>query len=534
MATKRIIDDKFKDAIDNYGDEIRTLEDFIEAVRTRPGMYIGPIGNAGFLNMIREIFQNSADQKLDKTSPCDTIWVNLDMTSLTVTIMDNGKGLPFNDIMRIITEPHTSKNFVKKPGQYSSGLNGIGAKVVNGLSEYFLVESFRYDGTAVKLEFKDGYPTTKAPVKIPNKDKFQGTRITFVPDIGTMKEINIDWKVPYHLIKQIVSLLPIGTLVKFQAIDYNGKVFTEDIINKDGIITDLIQKCKHPIIKPIVISNDDGYHKLDIAFCYDFGDGITGPDEVENITAFSNMCPTTRGTHIDGSVEGICRWFSLYMNNIYLANQKAKDKLKVTFNDIRNGLNIMISAAHLDPEFTGQAKEILSNADMAPFCKETLMKGLDEWSRSNPADLSKLAKFFKEIAEIRQKGEKEKDKIVKKYVANPLTNLPKKYKRPLDKDGIELIIVEGDSALGSVEKARNPHKQGIFPIRGKFPNAFQKSKHEFWNNEEVQGIRSIIFGGGEYKRNFDVSECKVSRVIFLADKISCPEMLFAKPCGLSL
>ena len=115
--------------------------------------------------------------------------------------------------------------------------------------------------------------------------------------------------------------------------------------------------------------------------------------------------------------------------------------------------------------------------------------------------------------------------------------MPKKYKRPLDKDGVELIIVEGDSALGSVEKARNVHKQGIFPIRGKFPNAFQKSFKDFWGNEEVQGIRSIIFGGAAYKRNFDISECKVSKILILSDadvdRICCPKMLFVIPYGLS-
>ena len=242
------------------------------------------------------------------------------------------------------------------------------------------------------------------------------------------------------------------------------------------------------------------------------------------------MCPTIAGEHITGTIEGITKWFSQYMNNIFLANQKAKDKLKVIPADIKSGLNVMISGFCLEVTFVGQAKEQLSVPEMQGFCKDVVMKGLNEWSKANPQDLAKLSKFFKEIAELRMKQDGEKAKIVTKYTKNPIKNLPQKYVRPLTDKDTELIIVEGDSALGTVRLARDPNTQGLFPIRGKIANAFRMSKQAFFSNEEVQAITQIIFGQ-EYKKGLTLEDVKVSKVIFFADadvdnEKNCPEILF--------
>lgn len=444
-------------SIDNYSNDIKTLKDFVTAVRTRPGMYIGPIGNKGLLNMMREIFQNCIDQIMDSTSPANWFSFYYNEQTLEVIVEDNGKGFPFNDIIRILTSQHTSKNFEKKPGEYSSGMNGVGSKIVNALSEKFTAESYRYDGTAVKVNFVKGYPKTKEPVKIPNKNNKQGSRISFVPDQDILGSMNLEWKTVYSLIKNIMSLTPIGSICDFSAVDITGKQYTEHIVNKDGLITNLIMNVKNPMVKPIVLALDDGVHKLEAAFVYDAG-GDDGPDDI-SVTSFCNFCPSA-GSHVTGTVDGICRWFTMYMNNIYLANQKAKEKTKVLPIDIQSGLTIFISAAHLEPVFTGQAKEILSNEDMIGFCKEVAMKGLDEWSKHNPQDLARLAKFFKEIADLRMKQEAGKAKIATKYAKNPVTNLPRKYIRPLTNKHNELIIVEGDSALGKAQEDRDPNTQG--------------------------------------------------------------------------
>lgn len=507
-----------KAAIDNYGNRIKTLKDFMMAVQTRPTMYIGSLNSKGKLNCSREIFQNSIDTILDPLSPGNWFSYFIDERSGEVIIEDNGSGLPAEDIVRILTSQHTSKNYERKPYEYPSGYNGVGAKIVNGLSSYYSVESYKYDGTAVRIDFENGYPKTKEPYSIPNKEKKQGLKTTFILNNDIMGEGYLEWKSVYNLIKLMLSTLPIGTHCSFSAIDINGNKFSEEIINKDGIVTDLIMKVKNPLNKPIIINYDDGFHKLDLAFCYDAGED--GPSDMVSVTSFCNSCPTIGGTHVDGTIDGITRWFTLYMNNIYLINQKSKDKLKVISNDIKIGLNMFVSAAHIEPLFNDQAKEILGNEDMNAVCKDAVLKGLDEWSKNNPQDLAKLSKFFKDIAELRVKQESGKQKIVTKYVKNPLNNLPAKYIKPLTKENTELIIVEGDSAKGTVHECRDSKTQGIFPIRGKIANAFKMSKDAFFSNEEVQGITQIIFGQ-EYKRGLTIDDVKVSKIIIMADKRYC-------------
>lgn len=454
--------EEMKSNIDSYGSRITTLKDFVTAVRQMPGMYLGgDLGNAGFKNMIREISQNALDQLLDPMSPCDWFKVYYNMQTLEVQVTDNGSGLPFNDIIRILTTNHTSKNFVAKEHEYHSGLHGSGSKVVNAMSDIFVAESYRYDGNAVKVEFHKGYPTTKAPVKIKNPKKLQGTKITFTPDMDIMSNIDLEWKTVYHLIKDMMCLTPLGSHMTFEAIDQNGKRFVEEIKNTDGIVTNIIDNCKHPIIRPIVVGDDDGTRKLDCAFCFDSGDSNNGPDSTPYIKAYCNFCPTVGGTHIKGVQDGITRWFTNYMNTVYLANQKAKDKLKVIASDIlSSGLVVMIAAAHIEPNLIGQSKEILSNPDMEVFAKEKVMARLDQWAKSSPQDLAKICKYFKDIADVRQKAESSKAKIVKKYESNVITGLPSKYIRPLQNKNVELVIVEGDSALGTAHTSRDPQTQG--------------------------------------------------------------------------
>lgn len=516
MSTNNVtISEDYKKYIDNYSEMIETKQNFVDVVRSMPGMFLGHRGNKGFLTMIREIFQNAVDQLILVSSPCNHISVWYNEKTNEVVVMDNGLGIPFGDMVRVYTEEYTSKNYTKREGEYSSGLHGVGGKCVNAASTSFSVESYKYDGTAMRLDMIEGFPTGD-PYKIENPNKLQGTKVTFIPSTEVMGDLSLPWEDVYKLMKRIMSLTPIGSSMDFTAMSLGGKVHEEHIDNKDGIITDLITRVKYPLIKPITMFFDDGIRKLDLAICYDTG-GENGPNSDESVIAFSNFCPTTSGTHIDGVIDGICRWFTMYMNNIYLINQKSKEKIKVNQADVKTGLNIIISAAHLYPVFTGQAKESLDNEDFLAFGKEVVQRGLDEWSKSNPQDLSKLAKFLKDVAEIRQKADASKVKIATKYQASSLTGLPAKYAKPLGKEHLELIIVEGDSAGGMAKNGRDKKRQGVFPIRGKMPNAFQKSYKEFMENAEVQGIIRILLGR-DYFRKFDpIKDCKYEKIIFMAD-----------------
>ncbi|MDD3122090.1 MAG: ATP-binding protein [Candidatus Izemoplasmatales bacterium] len=513
MAKKQLSQEMIEN-IKKYSEEITTLEDFVAGVRQNIGMYIGSKGNKGFINMIREIIQNGFDEMMKPSSPCDLVKVSFDEQSNWVIAEDNGRGIPFDDMLRVFQDQHTSSNYVKKKGEYSSGLHGVGAKVTNALSEQFIVESFRYDGEARRLEFNDGHPSKKGIHKIPNPEKKQGTKISFKPSQKVLGELSVTWKDAFQLVSLILPLTNIGARVQFNAITLKGDKITESLKNEDGIMSFMINHVKSPVIKPIFITKDTGEMRVDVLFTYDSEDITPDP----SLVAFANCCPTTAGTHIQGFQKGVETYFMNYMNRIFLANvdksNKKKSTLTITKADIHMGLKVVVSAYHIKPIFDGQAKSIFTVAEMSQFVTSTMVNELDEWGKQNPQDLQKLCKYFKEIAQLRINADKEKVKLNNKY-SQSLTGLPSSFAPPKKKSGkLEFWIVEGDSAAGGMRNNRH-ELQGYFPIRGKILNAFNKKPADFLNNAEVSGIINII--GGGYGKNFNINKVKWDKIIFGTD-----------------
>lgn len=504
------LDEKMIKNIENYGSQIKTLEDFVTVVRQNPGYHLGSIGNKGVKNMAREIWQNSFDEMDKDSSPCTWVKITFDERTCGFTCEDNGRGIPIGDILRIFMDPNTSSNYVKKPGEYSSGLHGVGAKVTNAMSHKFIIESYMFTGEARRVEFTEGYPWKAGEKKIPNPQKKQGTMIYFEPSVSALGEIAVSWKEVYKWLTNILPLNAVGDVVYFTAYDSTGKKYEEKIVNEDGIFTYLIRETDSPLIMPISLSRDTGHMKMEIAVTWDASESATS-----SITAFANKCPTLFGTHIDGFDAGISTFFTNYMNKIYLAGQKKKNKLTVIKNDIRSGMKAIVTVAHLVPIFDGQSKEKLSNADMEPFVRETTIELLEEWAKMNPKDLAAICKYFKDIAEVRSSTDKQRVKLTDKYTKSKFTNLPSKFVAPTGHKDTEFFITEGDSAAGLMRNHRINARQGYFPIRGKLPNAFKKSKKEFLANAEVAGIINII--GGGYGRDFDISKVKWDKIIFCTD-----------------
>ena len=504
---KKIKTTSLEDRAKNYGDEIKQISDFVEQVRQTPDVYIGKVkDNAAFITMVREIFQNSIDEILKGNAFSQNIFVEYDERTHKVTVSDNGRGIPHGKIGIVFGTSHTSSNYVKEPYKYSAGKNGCGGSTTNALSSKFTVDSYVL-GKAKHVEFIEGHIWKKGEVDIKCGDR-QGSTISFIPNETVIGTITTTWKDIYDLISIIVPSTPIGTHVEYTGIDIGGKKHIESIENIDGIITHLINMTQNPFIEPIIIRNDDGTHKMEVAFTYD-----TGSDE--EIISLNNTCPTDGGTHVDGALDGITRYFRDYMNKIYLKNSKAKNKLTCTVQDIRQGLKLAISTFHLRALYNGQAKELLSNEDMKPFVSQTIIAGLNEWSKSHSSELQRLCKYFKEVIEMRNKQDKDKIKLSSMFEASPFSGLPEKYLRPNSKHDNELIIVEGDSAYGSARNVRDQAHQGILPSRGKIPNAFEKSKAEILKNDELSGVLTIM--GAGYGKNFNLAKCKISRVIIMAD-----------------
>lgn len=519
--TESQLTDEQKRAIDDYKNDITHIEGTINQIRARSTMYIGALNEHGLLTMFREIFQNSVDQilqnknKSDNDKLCNFIAITFDERTYKFVVIDNGLGIPFESIIDIYTLSHTGKNLKKKQmGDYSTGLNGIGAKATNALSEYFDVYSYRYDGLCKHVLFNKG--EVKVDEVIPNPEHIQGTRIEFEPDHTILGETPLDPGVVYCLIRDTLSLLPIGSKIDYTSINRRGKVYHELMINEFGINTNIIDKCPKGMLisPPIVVYKDTGYMKLEMSFTFDQHD-LGG----EDVTAYANMCPTSTvplNSHVTGVLDGIVTWFCTYMNKTYLTDRE-KAKIKIISSDVKCGLKVMISAWHLEPQFTGQAKEIMSNQDYKSFAKDTVMEALSEWAKAKPQDLLKACKFIKEIALIRIKTDTEKVKITAKYATSASSGLPQKYVKPSDKNSkdLELFIVEGDSACGSARSARNVATQGIFPVRGKVLNVFQATPQEIAANAEVMGIVQIL--GAGFGKSFDISKVKFSKIIFMTD-----------------
>lgn len=496
--------------IKNYENEFVTIEDPVLAVRKNPDVYIGTLGNTGFLTMVREVFQNSLDEILKGNSLNNTINVWFDERTKTTCVEDFSRGIPFNKIMTAFGKLNSSSNYNKKEGQFSAGKNGMGGSLVNMLSSKFIVESYIF-GEGRMAEFSDGHSHTPEPIAIKAPDKKQGARVTFMPSPQVLGDITVSWMDVNDLLYMIAPTVK-GITVVYVGTDLDGIDHTNTIKSDEGIASLLAPMTAAPIIKPIYLSNESGRMKAEVILTYD--SSFTFP--TEQVISFSNTCPTIGGSHVDGFLDGLSKFFREYMNKIYLAN--SKKKITVVGNDIKFGLKVVISAFHIEAKYTGQNKEILKAPDIVPFMATLAYKGMEEWSKANSQDFQKLCRYFKDVADLRLKSDESKVKLSTNYQPSLLNGgMPAKYVKPTGTKNLELIIVEGDSALGALRNSRNKATQGIFPIRGKLPNAFIKSKSEMLKNEEVGAIIRLITNKKDYDKNYDPSTCRWSKIILGAD-----------------
>lgn len=495
----------------NKQKKMQYLSTELEAVRTLPDVYIGALGNRGLMNMYREILQNCLDEIMKGNTLNMNIIVSFDARNYVFIIEDFGQGINLDDLERVFSVLHSSTNYHKKEGsgEYSSGKNGMGSTITNFLSKFFYVESYRMDGTAARVEFTEGVVSKHlTPIKTNKNSKKHGLITTFAPSdmVGDLTVTDEDIQ---HLTWLIIHLCKIGTCVTFNAIDKMGQKHKSIIKNQNGLYDIINMMCTNSIAQPIHFIHDNGTMKVEILLTYD----VAAMDD-PSILGFANMCPSNKGTHIDGFTDGLVKYFRDYMNKIYLANNK---KLTVNAQDIKTGLRAVVSCFHIAPLFTGQSKEDFSKEDMKPFAYEQTINALNEWAKANPNDLQRICKYLKEVCEIRSKVDDKKIKMSDKYIASVLPGgLPAKYKKPNGKKDIEVWIVEGDSAASSLENNRDKATQGIFPVRGKMLNALTTPTKKYFENQEIAGLFKI-FGYDGYSKRFDPDKFKPSKVVIGTD-----------------
>lgn len=514
---KSQLSEEMIEKIKNYGSEIITLDDFIAMVRQTPDVYIGPIGNVGYITLFREIFQNAVDERLRaqwNASPATGLIVSFDQRDYSFIVEDDGRGIPHGEIERIVMSDHSSSNYKKQPYQYTSGKNGMGLGIVNALSSYLKVTSAVL-GEIHEMEFIEGHPV-KAEHKVKG-NKYQGSIIMYRPT-ACLGDISIKWEEIYDLIDAIIPTTPIGTKAIFNCIDADGNPHRTEFINEDGILSHLINMTTTPMIPPITVLTDNGEMRADIVFTWDTDDNLE-----PSIKAFNNYC-ITLGTkdsmQVAGFIDGLTNYMRKFMNNVFLATSRSKTT--VIGEDILCGLRAVVNTCMLEPKYHGQSKNILANAEMKPYVSKAVQTGLDEWVKTNPKDLQKLCKFLKDMADLRSRSDTAKINIKKQYKKSAFNQLPDGYTPPSGNKDLEMIIVEGKSAKQPCVDGRDMKRQGIMPIRGKFPNVYTTSEADILSNAEAAGIISVLDGGEgtnvEAKgRHFDINKCVYSKVIIMTD-----------------
>ena len=466
---------------ENYGvKDIKTLEG-IEAIRLRAGMYIGSVGPAGVRHITLEIISNVIDEYLNGyCTKC-----NIEVTENdVVTVMDDGRGVPFGKaadgsetLENIFTKLHTGAKFDSsgKTGYNTSGgMNGVGAKATNALSDKFIVTSKR-DGKIATMTFEKGERKDFKVEKYAEKDT--GTTITFHPDIEIFKEgISLDYEELKRQIQELAYLSPGLTFT----LKYKDKA--EDVIVSQNGILDYIQdlnKKKNTITSVFYAEASEDRIGVKLAMLYN--DSYT-----DTYKLYTNSIPNTAGTHLTGFRTAL----TSAINNYARENKLLKEKdSNIVGDELKEGLVLVLSFVMPDPVFSGQTKEKLDSSEGRTMVQKLVSKEIAIWLDSHPNDAKAIINKALLARAAREKAKKAKETVrkadVKKRAVMPGTLADASSR---NRASCEVFIVEGKSAAGSTKEARDRATQAVFPVRGKILNVLKADLAKALKNAEIDGM----------------------------------------------
>ncbi|MST62938.1 DNA topoisomerase (ATP-hydrolyzing) subunit B [Peptostreptococcus anaerobius] len=494
-----------------YGaDQIQVLEG-LEAVRKRPGMYIGSTGTRGLHHLVYEVVDNSVDEAL--AGNCSEIYVSLNNDG-SVTVRDNGRGIPvevhpktgLSTLETVLTVLHAGGKFGGGGYKVSGGLHGVGVSVVNALSDWLVAEVFR-DGKIYRQEYKRGVATTKLEV-FDGKSNESGTAITFLPDASIFDETEFSYETLEFRFRELSFL---NKVIKIEFEDKReGLEKTRTFHFTGGLIeyVKYLNKTK-TAIHPQIIHIDKVADDCTIELALQYTDAYR-----ENIYSFANNINTHEGgSHLSGFKTALTKVMNDYARrNNYL---KEKDQ-NLSGEDIREGLTAIISVKLPEPQFEGQTKTKLGNTFMRGLVDTITNEEVGAFMEENPSVARIIIDKCLRAQRAREAAKKARELTRRKSVLEN-TSLPGKLADCSEKspEKSEIFLVEGDSAGGSAKGGRDRNIQAILPLRGKILNVEKSRLDKILSSEEIKNMITA-FGCG-IGDDFDIEKLRYHKIIIMTD-----------------
>ena len=511
----------------NYGaDSIKVLKG-LEAVRKRPGMYIGDTDDgSGLHHMVFEVVDNSIDEALAGYCKKITVTMNEDNT---ITVEDDGRGIPV-DMHKgekmpaaevIMTQLHAGGKFDHDSYKVSGGLHGVGVSVVNALSEKLSLNIYR-DGKEYEIFFKNG--ETIKPLKKKGSTKQKGTKICFLPSRDVFSSINFSASI---LEKRIRELAFLNKGVSITLKDKTVKKSKETVYQYDGGIIEFVKYInnKKPILvnknekevfkKPIYVTSSKNNVVVECSFEWNAGYS-------EEVLAFTNNIPQKDGgTHLLGFRSALTR-----VINKYASDKNKKNKVNLSGDDIKEGLTSILSIKMPDPKFSSQTKDKLVSSEIRNIVEHIISEKVSTWFDQNPSVAKTVIEKITQAAMAREVARKARDSVRRKGTFE-LSGLPGKLAdcQIQKREGTELFIVEGDSAGGSAKQGRVREFQAVLPLRGKILNTFVNGKKN-GDDQSTKALSKMMSSSeivtlinalGTGSKDFNIDNLRYDKIVIMTD-----------------